>query len=86
MENIVLKKEIVEMIQNDPIFFGKMAQHLGVKPVTLPRILYANHKKLTQAGTLRFLSKLLKKDQKDLLETIRENNNNTHSPQMQAIR
>ena len=83
MESIVLKREIVNLLQNDPIYFGKMAKHLGVKPVTLPRILYANHKKLTQADTLRFLSKLLKKDEKDLLEVIRGNNINTSVSQMQ---
>jgi hypothetical protein len=72
MEKIVLKQGIVDKLLNDPIYFGKMAQHLGVKPVTLPRILYANHERLTQAGTLRFLSKLFKIQEKDLLETVKE--------------
>ena len=58
MENsAVLKKEYIERIQNDAILFGKVADMLDVKPVTLPRILLANHRKLTRPRVLAVIRK-----------------------------
>lgn len=70
MENTKgLKKEVLEEIQNDAILFGKVAYILGVKPVTLPRLLISNHKKLTHGPVLQVIRKHLGAEQdKDLLE------------------
>lgn len=50
-----LKQEIVERIQNDAVLFGKVANALGIKPVSLPQTLAANSSKLTQLGVIRVL-------------------------------
>lgn len=66
-----LKKEILEAIQNDALLYGKVAYILGVKPVTLPRLLSANHKKLTHGPVLQVIRKHLGKAQdSELLEEI----------------
>ena len=52
---IVLKQEIVERIKSDTVLFGKIAEKLGVRLVSLPQILYANPERLTQAGVLRII-------------------------------
>lgn len=51
----ILKTEVVEAIQNDALLFGKVAYALNVKPVTLPRILSANHKKLIHPPVLQVI-------------------------------
>jgi hypothetical protein len=85
MDNIVLKQEIIKRIQDDPILFGKVAEQLDIKPVTLPRILYTSHKRLTLPGFVKFLSEELHMNQEDLLEVIPESgdNNNEESLQLQ---
>lgn len=85
MDNIVLKQDIIKRIQDDPILFGKVAEQLDVKPVTLPRILYTSHKRLTLPGFTKFLSEELGIDQNDLLEVVTEtdSNSNTEFPQLQ---
>lgn len=55
MGQIVLKQEIVDKIKTDAELFGKVATVLDISPLSLPRLLYANDIKLTQAGVLRIL-------------------------------
>lgn len=66
----VLRQEIVEKIFNDAILFGKVADTLDVKPVTLPRLLYGNHKKLTHWRVLVVIKEHLniKQDNKILTD------------------
>ena len=52
---IVLRPEIMDKIKSDPELFSKMANELGVRPITLPQILAANKPRLTQASVLRIL-------------------------------
>ena len=71
MEQIVLKKEILDKIQNEGALFGKVADAVGVKPVSLPRLLSLNDPRLTQAGVLKELRDHLGVEQdSELLEEI----------------
>lgn len=68
MGNKVLKQDIVEIIQRDAKLFGKVAYILNVAPVTLPRILSTNHKKLTHPPVLQVIKRHLGiTDDSDLL-------------------
>ncbi len=80
MDNIVLKQDIIKRIQDDPTLFGKVAEQLDVKPVTLPRILYTSHQRLTLPGFTKWLSEELKIDQADLLEVVTESEDNNNTP------
>ena len=68
MGKIVLKQGIVEIIQNDAILFGKVANALAVKPVTLPQILKVNSQKLTQIAVLRIICDHLGMVESEILE------------------
>jgi hypothetical protein len=50
-----LKQKIVAEIQTDAVLFGKVANALGIKPVSLVQTLAANSTKLTQVGVIRVL-------------------------------
>lgn len=87
MEQTLLTQETITRIKDDGVLFGKVAVELGISPVSLPRLLYANDAKLTQAGVLRILCIHLKiENQNDLLETIKESENksNAEISQMQT--
>lgn len=73
MAQLVLKNEIVDKIQNDGVLFGKVAMAVDIKPVSLPRLLYNNDVKLTQASVLMVLREHLGVEQDtDLLEEMQE--------------
>jgi hypothetical protein len=60
MENsLILKKDIIEKITADGALFGKISVALDVAPVSLPRILYKNDQRLTQATVLRIIKEHL---------------------------
>lgn len=73
MENIKLNQGVVDKIFNDAILFGKVADALNVKPISLPRLLRGNHHKLTQFGVLNVISSHLGVQVNDLL--YKKNNN-----------
>jgi hypothetical protein len=70
MENIVLKQQIVDKIKEDPILFGRVAQALDLKPISLYNVLAQNHIKLTQAGVMMVLREYLGVQDNELLETL----------------
>jgi hypothetical protein len=55
MDRILLKKEVIDKISGDGELFGKVSNALGITPASLPRLLYRNHVKLTQAHVLKLL-------------------------------
>lgn len=66
-----LKQEIVEKIGDDPLLFGKVADALYIKPISLPYLLNRNHAKLTRKPVLQVLKKHLGKEQdSELLEEM----------------
>jgi hypothetical protein len=65
---LILKKDIIDKITADGALFGKIANALDVAPVSLPRILYKNDQKLTQATVLRIIKEHLEMDDSELLE------------------
>lgn len=68
---IALKKEILDRIKSDPILYGKVAFELEIAPASLPRLIYTNDPKLTQAGILRILMDFLgSSSSEDLLEKV----------------
>jgi hypothetical protein len=84
MEKIVLKKEIIKDIKEDGALFGKIADTLKMSPISLPRLLYSNDEKLTQASVLRTIKDHLGyENESDLLEVVTGDNNNTQEPQLQ---
>ena len=72
MENNGLRKEIVDKIKSDPILYGKVAAALEISPTTLPRLLYANDGKLTQASVLMVLREHLGVQDNALLSIMQE--------------
>lgn len=53
MERSVLKGDIIQSIKDDAILYGKVAEVLDISPMSLPRLLYSNDVKLTQADVLK---------------------------------
>ena len=72
MGTIILKKKILESIKTDPTLYGKVAAALLVSPATLPRLIYANDARLTQASVLRVLRLYLGKRNHDLLTELKK--------------
>lgn len=60
MKKIVLKSEIVDKIKSDAALNKKIADSLGISERSMPRLLYGNDPKLTQACVLRILKSHLK--------------------------
>jgi hypothetical protein len=60
MKKIVLKSEIVDKIKSDASLNKKIAESLGISERSMPRLLYGNDPKLTQACVLRVLKSHLK--------------------------
>lgn len=59
MTTIVLKEEILEKIKSDKILRAKVAEALGYHITSMPKLLYGNDKKLTQAVVLKVLREYL---------------------------
>ena len=73
MERSGLKEDIIETIKSDPILFGGVAKSLGITPMSLPRYLYSNDAKLTQADVLKTIREHMGAEQdSDLLTQIQE--------------
>lgn len=62
MGQLVLKQEILDKINDDPILFGKIADVLGLKIRTMFNIMASNPPRLTEAGVLKILREHLKVD------------------------
>ena len=60
MRRIVLRSEIVDKIKADPILTKEIADSLDISERSMPRLLYGNDPKLTQAGVLRILKSQFK--------------------------
>lgn len=60
MNKIVLKQEYVDKIRTDENLSKKVADSLGISKNSLPRLLYGNDPRLTQACVLRILKSHLK--------------------------
>lgn len=82
LEKLVLKKEILDKINESPVLQGEIAELLGLQITTLYRVKRTNHPKLTQASVLNHLKDVLDYASiDDLLEPCNENN--TKSLKMQ---
>lgn len=55
MERQGLNETALKYIKDNGVVFGEIAKTLKISPVSLPRLLYANDPKLTQADILRIL-------------------------------
>lgn len=87
MSEIVLKKDILDELTSNGALFGAVATALDISPVSLPRLIYKNDKKLTQASVLKLIKEHLGyENESELLEEIldSEDNNNIENPQLQA--
>lgn len=87
MSQIILKKDILNKLTSNGPLFGAIATSLNIAPVSLPRLIYKNDKKLTQAGVLKLIKDHLGvENESDLLDVVpdSESNNNIHNPQMQT--
>ena len=67
VENIGLSEKALTAIKDNTELFGKVAQVLGIAPVSLPRLIYSNHTKLTQAAVLKILRDSLNCEDSELL-------------------
>lgn len=70
MNRIVLKEEILEEIKSDEALKEKVANAIGISKYSMPRLIYGNDKKLTQAAVLKVLREHLKLKDKDLIAEI----------------
>lgn len=70
MENIVLNETALKAIKDNYKLFGEVSYLLDVSPISLPRLLYCNDARLTQAGILKLLREELKCDDKKLLTLL----------------
>ena len=59
LEKLVLKKEILDKINESPVLQGEIAELLGLQITTLYRVKRTNHPKLTQASVLKLLKEEL---------------------------
>ena len=66
--DLVLRSEVLEEIKSNPSIYGQVAEALKITPMSLPRLLYDNSPKLTQANVLKILRLELKKQDSELLE------------------
>ena len=72
MDRIVLKSEIVDKIKSNPDLLKNIADGLGISPNSMPRLLYGNDPKLTQAIVVRILKAHLKiKRDRDLFSEMK---------------
>lgn len=55
MDQMGLKKEVLDEIRSNALLSGKVAFILGITTASLPRLLNSNHPKLTQAAILKIL-------------------------------
>lgn len=83
MEQIKLKKEVLDFVKSNPTVYGKVSEELGIAPSTLPRLIYAHDARLTQLGILRILGEHLKCSIEELLSET-EGNDNTKISELQA--
>ncbi len=65
-----LKQEIIKEIQQGGTIYGLIADELEIAPVSLPVILNRNHRRLTEYGNLKLISKYLKKPIDTLVEQV----------------
>lgn len=72
MDNRPLRQEIVEVIKNDPILYGKVAAALYIKPISLTYLLNNNNVKLTRPPVLKVLRERLKLQDNELLIPMQE--------------
>lgn len=73
MGKLILKQKIVDKIKNDGVLFGKVCAALGIKPSSLPQMLYPKNPRLTQLGVIRILKDHLGiAEDNELLEEISE--------------
>lgn len=71
MNRIVLKEEVLDRMKSDEELRKLVAGALNISVNSLPRLLYGNDPKLTQAAPLKVLREYLGLEQdKDLLEEI----------------
>lgn len=71
MNQIVLREEILDKIKSDEVLKQTIADALNISIKSMPRLLYGNDRKLTQAVVLKVLRGYLRvKQDKDLLAEI----------------
>ena len=68
MTQMVLKNEILDTIKNDGVLYGKVANALNIKPVSLTYLLNNNSTKLTQISVMNVLRNHFKAKDSELLE------------------
>jgi hypothetical protein len=70
MENIGLSEKALKAIKDNAELYGKVSKVLDVAPISLPRLLYSNDPRLTQAIILKLLRKELKCNDAALLVDV----------------
>jgi len=57
MAKLMLKQEIIDRIREEPKLYCEISEELGIKPLSLPKLLRENHVKLTQIGVLKVIQR-----------------------------
>lgn len=63
-----IRQNVVDTIKHEPLLFGEVANELGLTPSSMNRILYANDKRLTQAGVMAIIKRHTGLSDKEILE------------------
>jgi hypothetical protein len=64
-----LSEKALAAIESDPILFGKIADALKIKPISLPQLVKRNSRRLQEYPILKLIASSLGKRPEDLLET-----------------
>ena len=62
------KKEILDQILADTDLFSLVAKEMGVKPISLPAIVYRNGNNLNQYGVVKIVADYLDMDPGNVVE------------------
>ena len=63
-----IRQSVINTIKHEPLLFGEVANELGLTPSSMNRILYANDKRLTQAGVMAIIKRHTGLSDKEILE------------------
>lgn len=68
MAQLILQPWVIDAIKANATLYGKVAESLRIAPASLPRLLYRNDERLTQATVLAILRSELDCKDNELLE------------------
>jgi hypothetical protein len=63
-----IRQSVINTIKHEPLLFGEVANELGLTPSSMHRVLYANDKRLTQAGVMAIIKRHTGLNDEEIIE------------------